>query len=53
VCPVQTLSLSASPGPGFRFSHWLFNGQFSGAEPKKTVVASRGLKITAVFQRPG
>ncbi|RMH16087.1 MAG: hypothetical protein D6696_19025, partial [Acidobacteria bacterium] len=48
--PGRTVKLVAEPAPGHRFLHWLLNDQFSSAEPKHVVRASRGLTITAVFK---
>ena len=48
-----TLTLIATPAPGWQFTHWLFNGLFGGTSPKHFIAARIGLKIKAVFKEVG
>lgn len=49
VRPSQKLPLIAKPGPGYRFSHWLVNGEVAGTEPVQTQSAEMDMEICAVF----
>lgn len=51
VRPGQSLTLAAHPASGATFDHWELNGQWAGDARERTVGASRGLEIKAVFQR--
>ncbi len=51
VKPGAKLNLSATPASGWKFSHWLLNGQWGGAKRRRGFTARKGLRITAVFTR--
>lgn len=48
--PQTVLNLNSKPGPGFRFSHWVINNDFSGSNRTRRAIATRGMVIKAVFQ---
>lgn len=48
----MTLSLKATPAPGWRFSHWTFDDLFGGSSPKSFVSSRPNLKVKAVFVKP-
>lgn len=47
------MPLQAQAAPGHQFSHWLFNGNFGGTNPRHGVHVRAGLRITAVFTPSG
>lgn len=43
------ISLNAVPAPGWKFSHWTFNGNYAGCSPSACATARIGLEIRAHF----
>lgn len=49
--PHSVLALDARPGPGYRFSHWVIDNEYSGSSRRRRIKTSRGMTIRAVFVR--
>lgn len=47
----KTLTLKALPASGWGFSHWTFNGMFSGSSLSHQALVRPGLKIKAHFRQ--